>query len=226
MAVLFGASTFSNPQLPQQPPPITLSGNAPDCHAVGASGGNCAPRQKVSNISPIPGVSGLTTTSSLPLFARADITNLPTDPGDSATLHGTAASLTPSAPGKDVTTFLQPVVSPATFVVPVVPNEPLKPAEHRFFDRQNLLGLAIHSAVRIADSAQSCILLARGGRRESWLPTQSCAAITGYSLSMVGAQVLSSYGLHRMGHHTLERYAPYLWAAPSAAGIAVSIKAW
>jgi hypothetical protein len=97
---------------------------------------------------------------------------------------------------------------------------------HRFFDRQNIIGFAVHGAVRVADSTQSCILLGRSGRQEAWLPTKTCASITAYSLSMVATQILGSYGLHRGGYHALERWLPYAWAAPSAAGIAVSIKAW
>lgn len=103
---------------------------------------------------------------------------------------------------------------------------PTQAMTHRFFDRENLIGFAVHGAVRIADSTQSCMLLGKSGRQESWLPTKTCSSITAYSLSMVATQILGSYGLHRSGYHMLERWLPYAWAAPSAAGIAVSIKAW
>jgi hypothetical protein len=112
-------------------------------------------------------------------------------------------------------------------IATAVPHEtPTQAMTHRFFDKQNIIGFAVHGAVRIADSTQSCVLLSRGGRQESWLPTKTCGSITAYSLTMVATQILGSYGLHRSGYHTLERWLPYAWAAPSAAGIAVSIKAW
>lgn len=96
---------------------------------------------------------------------------------------------------------------------------------HRFFDRANLIGTAIHAAVRTADAVQTCALLSRGGH-EAWLPMKGCPAIAAYSLSMVPAQIGNSYLLHRSGHHKLEKWMPYLWAAPSAAGIGVSMRAW
>ncbi len=96
---------------------------------------------------------------------------------------------------------------------------------HRFFDRENLIGVIIHAAIRTADVAQTCILLGRGAR-EAWLPMKGCPGIAAYSFSMIPAQIGNAYLLHRSGHHKLERWAPYLWSAPSAAGIAVSLKAW
>lgn len=101
-----------------------------------------------------------------------------------------------------------------------------QPLEHRFFDRPNIIAFAVHGATRVADATQSCILLSKPGRRESWLPTQSCGAIAGYSVAMIPAQIGSSYILHRKGHHRLERWLPYAWATPSALGIALSVKAW
>jgi hypothetical protein len=100
-----------------------------------------------------------------------------------------------------------------------------KPPVHPFFDHTNLVGIAVHTAIRTADAAQTCALI--GGRiKEVWLPMKSCPAIAAYSLSMVPAQIATSYLLHRRGYHRLERWTPYLWAAPSAAGIAVSMRTW
>jgi hypothetical protein len=96
---------------------------------------------------------------------------------------------------------------------------------HPFFDRENLIGLAVHTAIRSADAAQTCAFMGRT-TKEAWLPMKSCPAIAAYSLSMVPAQMATSYLLHRRGYHRLERWTPYLWAAPSAAGIAVSVRAW
>ncbi len=115
-----------------------------------------------------------------------------------------------------------PAVVPA--VVPSTQRFTARP--HAFFDRKNTIGFAVHGAIRAADAAQTCALLNKPGRRESWLPMNSCGAIVGYSMSMIPAQIGSSYLLHRSGHHTLERWLPYFWAAPSAAGVAVSLRAW
>lgn len=97
---------------------------------------------------------------------------------------------------------------------------------HRFMDRTNLIGFGVHAAVRITDATQSCVLLGRPGRKEAWLPMKSCGGIAAYSLSMVPAQVTSSYLFHRTGHHKLERWLPYMWAAPSAVGVGVSVRSW
>ncbi len=146
----------------------------------------------------------------------------------------------PASPAENVTIarhFVAPAdvlalpaaVDPASAaVVPaVVPSTQRFTAKpHAFFDRKNTIGFAVHGAIRAADAAQTCALLNKPGRRESWLPMNSCGAIVGYSMSMIPAQIGSSYLLHRSGHHTLERWLPYVWAAPSAAGFAVSLRAW
>jgi hypothetical protein len=107
----------------------------------------------------------------------------------------------------------------------IIAVAPAKVETHRFFDRANLIGTTIHAAVRVADATQTCILVGRGAR-EAWLPMKGCPAIAAYSLSMVPAQIGSSYLMHRSGRHKLEKLMPYLWAAPSAAGIGVSMRAW
>jgi hypothetical protein len=107
----------------------------------------------------------------------------------------------------------------------IVAATPAKVETHRFFDRANIIGTAIHAAVRTADAVQTCALLSRGAR-EAWLPMKSCPAIAAYSLSMVPAQIASSYLMHRSGNYKMEKWMPYLWAAPSAVAIGVSIRAW
>jgi len=113
--------------------------------------------------------------------------------------------------------------TPTSLIVAVIPSEP--PAPHRFFDRANVIGFSIHAAIRAADAAQTCVMLGRGAH-ESWLPIKGCAGIAAYSLSMVPAQIGTSYLLHRHGYYRLEHWLPYFWAAPSAVGIAVSMRAW
>jgi hypothetical protein len=107
----------------------------------------------------------------------------------------------------------------------IVAVTPVNVAPHRFFDRANLIGIAIHAAVRTADAAQTCASI-NAGAHEAWLPMKGCPAIAGYSLSMVPAQIGSSYLMHRRGHHKLEKLMPYLWAVPSAVAIGVSARAW
>ena len=115
-----------------------------------------------------------------------------------------------------------PVQTSGLFIVAVTPVDV---APHRFFDRANLIGIAIHAAVRTADAAQTCASI-NAGAHEAWLPMKGCPAIAGYSLSMVPAQIGSSYLMHRRGHHKLEKLMPYLWAVPSAVAIGVSARAW
>lgn len=114
--------------------------------------------------------------------------------------------------------------APGNFMIAPVPV-PEQTMTHRFFDRENLIGMAVHAAVRTADAVQTCTMLGRGAR-EAWLPMKGCAGITAYSLAMVPAQIGNAYLLHRTGHHKLERWMPYVWAAPSAAGIAYSMRTW
>jgi hypothetical protein len=129
----------------------------------------------------------------------------------------------PAGPGSLFSTSIsaQPLTAAAINMVMPLP----KPPVHRFFDRPNLIGLAVHTAIRSADAAQTCAFMGHGVKEE-WLPMKSCPAIAAYSLSMVPAQLATSYLLHRKGYHRLERWTPYLWAAPSAAGIAFSMRAW
>jgi hypothetical protein len=128
-----------------------------------------------------------------------------------------------SGPGSlfSTSTSAQPLTAAAIAMVTPLP----KPPVHRFFDRPNLIGLAVHTAIRSADAAQTCTFMGHGVK-EVWLPMKTCPAIAAYSLSMVPAQMATSYLLHRRGYHRLERWTPYLWAAPSAAGIAVSMRTW
>jgi hypothetical protein len=96
---------------------------------------------------------------------------------------------------------------------------------HRFFDRENLAGMVFHAAIRSVDAAQTCAFMGNNAK-EAWLPMKSCSGVVAYSLSMIPAQIATSYFLHRRGAHRLERLTPYLWAAPSVAGIAVSARTW
>ena len=138
-------------------------------------------------------------------------------------------ALVSSKPGVITENIAAPALSDAgTSLMPaIVLNTPkAKPAGHPFFDKKNMIGFSVHGVTRIADAAQTCTLLNKPGRKEAWLPVHSCSGVVAYSLSMIPAQIGSSYILHRRGHHKLERWLPYLWATPSAAGVAVSFNAW
>lgn len=137
----------------------------------------------------------------------------------SVTLEHSSVTATPSA--------LSNALVPVPGMLPAMrPNNPPSKPVHRFWDRTNTIGFAVHGATRVADTIQSCMLLNKPGRKEVWLPTKSCSGIAAYSLSMIPAQIGTSYLMHRRGHHEMERWVPYFWAAPSAAGVAISFKAW
>jgi hypothetical protein len=83
--------------------------------------------------------------------------------------------------------------------------------EHRFFDRNNLIGFTAMYAGGALDHHSTCRSL-RAGYRETFMPTQSCRtigiAIYGTSTGIVGL----SYWMHRKGHHKIERWLPRLRA--------------
>jgi len=128
-------------------------------------------------------------------------------------------------PGGDSPAYALGRSLPSVSPILVGAYAPAKPDVHRFWDKSNVMGFTIHAAVRSADALQTCVMLARGAR-ELWLPTQSCSGVAAYSLATVPAQIGTSYLLHRLGCHRLERWMPYLWTAPSAAGIGMSMKYW
>lgn len=106
-----------------------------------------------------------------------------------------------------------------------------KSEQHRFFDKQNIALFSAVAAVRIADMdstwrfrsihCQHYPTRVVNGIME--FPFTACGpsanevmlsnsfvdnkpAFAAYSLGMVGAHVVSSYFLHRTGHHRLERW--------------------
>jgi len=83
--------------------------------------------------------------------------------------------------------------------------------EHRFFDRNNLIGFSAMFAGTALDHHSTCRFLRRG-QREVLLPTQSCrtVGIVVYSTSSAGVGL--SYWMHRKGHHKIERWLPRLRA--------------
>ena len=107
-----------------------------------------------------------------------------------------------------------PLVAPA--------SQPRIAPEHKFWDRQQKLALAVHSGVRLADTIKTCRELAHGGI-EVWIPTQSCAGIAAWNAGSVGLALGMGWLFHRYGFHRLERITPWVGTAASAAGLTKSV---
>lgn len=99
---------------------------------------------------------------------------------------------------------------------------PEQPAEHKFFDRQQLLALYVHSGVRLADTIKTCRSIAHGGV-EDWIPTQSCGGIAAWQAGSVGLALGIGWIFHKHGHHTLERITPWVGTGASMAGLTKSV---
>lgn len=101
-------------------------------------------------------------------------------------------------------------------------SQPLILPEHKFWDRQQKLALAVHSAVRLADTIKTCRELAHGGI-EDWIPTQSCAGVAAWNAGSVGVALGIGWLFHRYGFHRLERITPWVGTGASAAGLTKSV---
>jgi hypothetical protein len=99
---------------------------------------------------------------------------------------------------------------------------PASPTQHKFFDRQQLLALYVHSGVRLADTIKTCRSLSHGGT-EDWIPTQSCAGIATWQAGSVGLTLGVGWLFHHYGHHELERLTPWVATGASAAGLTKSV---
>lgn len=97
-----------------------------------------------------------------------------------------------------------------------------KPTEqHKFFDKQQMIGLYVHAGVRTADTVVTCHNIANGAT-EMWIPTQSCAGIAAWQAGSVGAALGIGWLFHKTGHHKLERLTPWVATSASAAGLTKS----
>ena len=83
--------------------------------------------------------------------------------------------------------------------------------EHRFFDRNNLIGFSAMFATRALDVHSTCRFLRRG-YREAVFPSQNCRTIAVTAFGLSGAGMGGIYWLHRRGHHKLERWLPRIAA--------------
>ncbi len=111
-------------------------------------------------------------------------------------------------------------------VVPAVAATPSAlpetPTRHKFFDHQQLLGLYVHSGMRMVDTIKTCRELSHGGV-EDWIPTQTCGGIVAWQAGSVGLTLGVGWLLHKHGHHRLERLAPWVGTGFSAAGWTKSV---
>ena len=99
---------------------------------------------------------------------------------------------------------------------------PPKPGEHKFFDKQQIIGLYVHARVRTADTVVTCHNIANGAT-EMWIPTQSCTGIAVWQAASVGAALGIGWLFHKTGHHKLERMTPWVATSASAAGLTKSV---
>ncbi len=97
-----------------------------------------------------------------------------------------------------------------------------RPLPHKFFDRQQLLALYVHSGMRVVDTIKTCRELSHGGM-EDWIPTQSCGGIAAWQVGSVGLALGIGWMFHKAGHHRLERITPWVGTTASAAGWTKSV---
>lgn len=97
-----------------------------------------------------------------------------------------------------------------------------EPPPHKFFDRQQLLALYVHSGIRLADTIKTCRAISHGGV-EDWIPTQSCGGIVAWQAGSVGLALGVGWLFHQHGHHTLERITPWVGSGASVAGLTKSV---
>jgi hypothetical protein len=114
---------------------------------------------------------------------------------------------------------VEPVPAPRPLLAAAAPT---LAAQHKFFDRQQLLALYVHSGIRLADTIKTCRSLSHGGV-EDWIPSQSCAGVAGWQAGSVGLTLGIGWLFHQHGHHTLERWTPWLASGASAAGLTKSV---
>jgi hypothetical protein len=138
-----------------------------------------------------------------------------------------------AAPSLDESASLAAARSALSIAPDALPDAPAPPmvrpgfqpqivSEHKFWDHQQELALAVHSAVRVADTIKTCRELRDGGV-EDWIPTQSCAGVAVWNAASVGAALGVGWLFHKYGLHRLERLTPWVATGASAAGLTKSV---
>lgn len=118
-----------------------------------------------------------------------------------------------------VTNAFAPATTSSPKPQPALADQPL---QHKFFDRQQLLALYVHSGMRVVDTVKTCRELSDGGR-EDWIPTQSCGGIAAWQVGSVGLALALGWMFHKHGNHRLERITPWVGTGASAAGWTKSV---
>jgi hypothetical protein len=101
-----------------------------------------------------------------------------------------------------------PVIARPFYAEPVVVQPPTTPASHPFWDRRNRLLFAGIGIFRALDYASTRNMQARG-REELLLPDEVANNDQGFAaLEAAGtaSSIALSYWMHRMGHHSAERW--------------------
>jgi hypothetical protein len=103
---------------------------------------------------------------------------------------------------------------------------PEGPSQHKFWDPQNKALLIMHAGVTTTDFIVTHQNLSNGGRELNPLAKGLCESGTPGQVVFFGGRVVStlgvSYGLHRMGHHKLERVVTLFMIGDSAYGVTYS----
>lgn len=126
-----------------------------------------------------------------------------------------------SAQQAAVTNVADPLLATPS-VRATAPSAADRPTQHKFFDRQQLMALYVHSGVRALDTVKTCRELSHGGH-EDWIPTQSCGGIAAWQVGSIGLALGVSWMFHRHGNHRLERITPWVATGASAAGWTKSV---
>jgi hypothetical protein len=91
---------------------------------------------------------------------------------------------------------------------PALPDAPKPAYQHRFWDRQNVLLFSGVAVFRAVDYASTRNMQARG-REEILLPddvVNNSAGFAALEAAGTATSVALAYGMHRWGHHKIERW--------------------
>ena len=114
-------------------------------------------------------------------------------------------------------------VAPA--LVPVI-AQPIAPASHRFWDRENRTLFLAAGALAAADFCSTRANLASGGKELNPVTrvfAGSTPALAANFALETGGVVALSYLFHKTGHHRLERMTSFVNVSSSAGAVAYSL---
>lgn len=117
----------------------------------------------------------------------------------------------------------QPSAAASSFVS-VAPIE--SPAQHRFWDKENVALFGATAALNMADFSVTRSNLQSGGRELNPVVRVFGKSTAGLALNFAGetaGTIGVSYFLHKTGHHTLERFASTVDIGGSAVAVAYGL---